>query len=544
MEGRPRAGAAAPVGGCSRPARRPSAASAFAAASSARRSSSRDSSSIWRRRPWSSRRTASAVSPANHSSRARGVVTEPLRRDRRHGHREERLPRDDGELRDQLLEISACKDGEAPEALGARPLEELEGRCGILGEHGSSPRAERSCNGALGSRFDLERAERKLGATFRESARSRGKSFLLGEDTLGGPQALSGEPRALGEIVSLARSRSGGHRRFGGDALERAGSFRVPLGPRSELGELGGEPVAKRGGGLAPERETLAATLKSVQRRDGRLPRARSVGELVLGDRPLGEQRVEPRLGAAPPERGRIATLFRLGSPGIGVLQVELGDARAERRDLHRELLGALGGGRLQRQRTQALPYLLLDVPRPLDLHRHAGELQLCAMPATLELAETGGLLDERAAILRLRGEHLLDLPLADDRVHRGAEPDVGEELDEVGPAHGRPVDEVLALAAAHEAAGDRHLAEVELPEASVLVVEDELDLAVIRGLAIPGPGEEDVVRLLGAKLGRRERARGPDDRVRDVRLAGAVRADDDRDARLEHDLERVRRRI
>ena len=155
-------------------------------------------------------------------------------------------------------------------------------------------------------------------------------------------------------------------------------------------------------------------------------------------------------------------------------------------------------------------------------------------MPTALELAEPGGFLEQRAAVLRLGGEHGLDLPLADDRVHRTAEPDVREQLDEVDASHRRLVDEVLALAAAHEATGDRDLAVVELGETAVLVVEDELDLAVLGRRAVAAAGEEHVVGLLGPQLRGRERARRPDDRVGDVGLARAVRADDDGDARLE----------
>ena len=171
-------------------------------------------------------------------------------------------------------------------------------------------------------------------------------------------------------------------------------------------------------------------------------------------------------------------------------------------------------------------------------------ELQLRAVAAALELAEPGRLLDQLAPLLRLRGEHGLDLALADDRVHRAAEPDVGEQLDEVGAAHLRLVDEVLALAAAVQPAGDRDLGELELAEAAALVVEDELDLAALGGRPALGAVEEDVVGLLGAQLGRRQRAGRPDDRVGDVRLAGAVRPDDDGDAGLELQLERVRKRL
>ena len=105
----------------------------------------------------------------------------------------------------------------------------------------------------------------------------------------------------------------------------------------------------------------------------------------------------------------------------------------------------------------------------------------------------------------------------------------------------GALVDEVLPLAAPDEPPGDRDLAEVELRPVAVLVVEHELDLAVLGRLAVAAAGEEDVVGLLGAQLGRGQRARRPDDRVGDVRLARAVRADDDRNPGLEIDLERVR---
>ena len=160
-------------------------------------------------------------------------------------------------------------------------------------------------------------------------------------------------------------------------------------------------------------------------------------------------------------------------------------------------------------------------------------------MAATLELPEPGCLLDERAPVLGPRREHGVDLSLRHDRVHRPAEPDVREQLDEVGAAHRRAVDEVLPLTPAYEPARDGHFAEVELlAEAAVLVVEYELDLAVVgRG---PGSGatEEDIVGPVGAKLGGRERARRPDDRVGHVRLAGPVRADDDGDPRLERHVD------
>ena len=91
------------------------------------------------------------------------------------------------------------------------------------------------------------------------------------------------------------------------------------------------------------------------------------------------------------------------------------------------ELLRALGRGRLQGKRPEPLAHLFLDIARTLDLDRHATELQLGAVLAPLEAAEPRGLLDERAPLFRLRREDLLDTSLPDDRVHRAAEPEIGE---------------------------------------------------------------------------------------------------------------------
>src|SRR6185312_5170400 len=135
-----------------------------------------------------------------------------------------------------------------------------------------------------------------------------------------------------------------------------------------------------------------------------------------------------------------------------------------------------------------------------------ACELELGAVAPTLELPEPGCLLDERAPILGLRGKHLLDLALADDRVHGRTEPDVGEDLDEVSSPDGRAVHEVLPLCTAYEPPRDRDLRKVEIGPGPVFVVEDELDLAVLRGLAVGAPGEEDVVGLLRPQLGRCQR--------------------------------------
>ena len=139
----------------------------------------------------------------------------------------------------------------------------------------------------------------------------------------------------------------------------------------------------------------------------------------------IGEQAFEPRLGSASRERGGVASLLDPGPLRGSLGQVELGDARSQRCDLDPKLLRSLRRRRLQRERSQPLAHLLLDVAGALDLGGDPGELQLGAMTAPLELPKPGRLLDQRAPVLGLRGKHRVDLALGDDRVHRAAEADV-----------------------------------------------------------------------------------------------------------------------
>ena len=93
-------------------------------------------------------------------------------------------------------------------------------------------------------------------------------------------------------------------------------------------------------------------------------------------------------------------------------------------------------------------------------------------MSPCLELAEPGRFLEQRAPLLGLRREDLLDASLSDHRAVAAPEADVGEQLDEIGTPDGRPVDKVLALASAVQPPRDRDLAELQLRELAVGVVE------------------------------------------------------------------------
>ena len=244
--------------------------------------------------------------------------------------------------------------------------------------------------------------------------------------------------------------------------------------------------------------------------------------------------------------RARLAAWRRSSARAalIDLLELELRDARLDRADLAAQLLGPLRRGRLEGEWPEPLLDLGLEVASTLDLGRDARELQLRAVPAPLELAQAGGLLDEPAPLLGLRAEDLLDPALADDRAHPAAETHVGEQLDEVGPPHGRAVDEVLPLAAAMQPARERDLGERQLGERAVLVVEDELDLAEVGRAAVLAAGEQDVVGLLGAKLARTRLPAAQSIASDTFDLPEPFGPDDDGDALLEADLDRVGKRL
>ncbi len=295
---------------------------------------------------------------------------------------------------------------------------------------------------------------------------------------------------------------------------------------------------------LAPVLEALRRALQPIEARRRLLAAPGRADELALDAVALGQERFELFARPVAGQARCLTPLVGVRTPVLDLLELELGDPRFDRADLSTQLFGPLSRSRLERKRAQALLDLGLEVARPLDVLRHPGELQLGAVPAPLEAAEPGGLLDELAPLLGLRAENLLDAALADDRPHLAAEAHVREQLDEIRAPHRRPVDEVLPLPTALQAAHERDLGERNLGESAVLVVEEELDLAVVRRRPVLAAREQDVVGLLGAKLARRKASRSPEQRVGDVRLPGAVRPDDDGDALLEANLDRVGKRL
>ena len=103
-------------------------------------------------------------------------------------------------------------------------------------------------------------------------------------------------------------------------------------------------------------------------------------------------------------------------------------------------------------------------------------------MAAALEPAQARGFLDERPPLAGDDARIASTLPWPTTAAAPGPRPTSGEQLDDVGPPHGRPVDEVLPFAAAVETAGDRDLLEVDSRQGAADVLEAQLDLAVRAG--------------------------------------------------------------
>ena len=227
--------------------------------------------------------------------------------------------------------------------------------------------------------------------------------------------------------------------------------------------------------------QALRATAQPVQRGGVALAAAGRLGERLLGASALGEQRLERRLGlpllrrrsratAPRPSRSaassdaRSSVAIPARSPAISTPSFSARSAAVA--------WSASGRRRLATSASTSRARSTCIATR--------ASFSSARWRRRLNFPRPAASSTSVAALLRLRGEDRLDPALRDDRAHRRAEADVGEQLDDVGAADVRAVDEVLALAAAVQAADDRDLGEVELRQRAVLVVEEELDLAVV----------------------------------------------------------------
>ena len=168
--------------------------------------------------------------------------------------------------------------------------------------------------------------------------------------------------------------------------------------------------------------------------------------------------------------------------------------------------------------------------PRQIDVGRlQPTDRAVAAMPV---LDDPGRLLDDGPMLLGSGVEHTVDPTLADEHVLVASHAAVTEHFLNVEQTARRPIHFVFARTVSIQATRHRDLREIE-SEPSRIVVERQGHLSATERRAHCRPCKYHVLHPLGT-----ERARGlgtqyPSDRIDDVRLSRAVRADDDRHARL-----------
>ncbi len=154
-------------------------------------------------------------------------------------------------------------------------------------------------------------------------------------------------------------------------------------------------------------------------------------------------------------------------------------------------------------------------------------------------LEDPGRFLDRRAPLRRARLEHLVELALTDEEVLGATDAHIPEQLLDVEEPAGGAVQVVAALATPLQGPPDTDLGS-EVRKGAVTVVDDERDFGPSERRAPGRPREDDVVHALRAQGAGGLRTEDPGERVHDVRLPTAVRADDDRDPRLEGEGDRI----
>ena len=150
------------------------------------------------------------------------------------------------------------------------------------------------------------------------------------------------------EARPLGRCRLSGGRRVACCCFQSDRRRRVVATRRLQLG------AQRRGQGCCrfpAQGDALAAAAQAVERGRRLLAGSGRVGELFLGAFPLGDERVDLPVERAPLLGRRGTTPFGLGAALCQALEVERRDRRLQAGDLDPELLGALGGGGLERER-------------------------------------------------------------------------------------------------------------------------------------------------------------------------------------------------
>ena len=207
------------------------------------------------------------------------------------------------------------------------------------------------------------------------------------------------------------------------------------------------------------------------------------------------------------------------------------------------EALVADGLGRLAAQAADLPPHLGDDIRDPRQVLVGQRQLAEGLAPLALVARDAGGFFEDGPALLRLRGKHLVDLPLRHDRVRRAAHARVHEKLGDVLEAARLAVDQIVALPVPRGAPHDLDLMKIDA-ELLLAFAQEEGDFAQILRPPRLGALENDVLHPAPAEGLGALFAENPADRVGDIALAAAIGADDGRDAGFEAENRGISERL
>ena len=361
----------------------------------------------------------------------------------------------------------------------------------------------------------------------------RGDTRLDPAAAFGGRGRLALQRLAFGGELGQRRLRIRRQRVFAGDVLGQLDEAPVEFGhalPGARLLAIerlaGDHEALQRGGGLG---------FGVAQRRQRR-----------GGDRLLG-RRFRLRAGAG----GDFADADVLGMLGVGDF--------LHRRDVTQMKQRRLGLAHLLGDSAVAhgLAGLALE---PIDLLGEladhvleAGEVllggaqpQLGLVAAGVQAGNAGGFFQHAAALLGLGLDDLADAALVDEGGRARAGRGVGEQDLDVAGAHFAAVDAIGRALLALDAARDfERLFAVELGRRGAIgIVDRHRDFGVVARRPVVVAGEDDVVHVGGAHGLVRGLAHHPAQRLDQVRLAAAVRADHAGQSRLDQKIGRLDERL
>ena len=237
-------------------------------------------------------------------------------------------------------------------------------------------------------------------------------------------------------------------------------------------------------------------------------------------------------------------------SPGIAQLRLGLGQARKRRLPIdgveRRLELADVAGNLAVADRLPRLPAQPLQIDADLAHHVvEAGEVLLGGLQLLLRLVaagmqarNAGRVLEDAAALLRLRRDDLGNLPLPHQRGGMRPGGGVGEQDLHVAGARLAAVDAVAGTGIALDAAGDLQRLRAGAP--ALVALGHQRDLGHVARRAAGGAGEDHVLHAAAAHGLVGAFAHDEAERLDQVRLAAAVRPDNAGHAPLDRDIDGV----